>query len=276
MDLLETSSHPFRSIQKTQNQHQSGDDPGNLQMEHIQVASRRRLEHSNPTVEHAWQQRRLEKLIWDRALRDGLKCRTHSAELLCTVPPLLPRKMLEDLCEIVYEEYQFCGFCAPTCASMVQYDPLLKPFDAPRGCVVVDSGYSFSHVTPCYEGFPLNQFIRRLDIGGKALTNYLKELISYRQWNMMDETWLVNYIKERLSFVSQDFHRDMKRGSQVVKEFVLPDYISSQTGWVKGMDPAPMIGVLGVLKLLLCMLHKEIAPMPAFFPQIRAICGPTL
>ena len=27
----------------------------------------------------------------------------------------------------------------------------------------------------------------RLNVGGKLLTNYLKEVISYRQWNMMDE-----------------------------------------------------------------------------------------
>lgn len=27
----------------------------------------------------------------------------------------------------------------------------------------------------------------RLNVGGKLLTNYLKEIVSYRQWNMMDE-----------------------------------------------------------------------------------------
>lgn len=27
----------------------------------------------------------------------------------------------------------------------------------------------------------------RVNVGGKLLTNYLKEVVSYRQWNMMDE-----------------------------------------------------------------------------------------
>jgi len=36
--------------------------------------------------------------------------------------------------------------------------------------------------------------VRRLNIGGKLLTNYLKELVSYRQWNMMDEYLLMNQV----------------------------------------------------------------------------------
>ena len=34
----------------------------------------------------------------------------------------------------------------------------------------------------------------RVDIGGKLLTNYLKELVSYRQWNMMDDTMIVSKV----------------------------------------------------------------------------------
>ena len=33
-----------------------------------------------------------------------------------------------------------------------------------------------------------------LNVGGKLLTNYLKELISYRQWNMMEEYFLINEV----------------------------------------------------------------------------------
>jgi actin-related protein 6 len=37
--------------------------------------------------------------------------------------------------------------------------------------------------------------VRRVNLGGKALTNYLKELVSYRQWNMMDEYVLMDDVK---------------------------------------------------------------------------------
>lgn len=49
-----------------------------------------------------------------------------------------------------------------------------------------------------------------IDVGGKLLTNKLKELASFRQWNMMDETHIVNDIKEKCCYVSTDFRKDME------------------------------------------------------------------
>lgn len=46
--------------------------------------------------------------------------------------------------------------------------------------LVVDCGYSFTHIVPFINGEKVTDAIRRIDIGGKALTNYLKEVISYR------------------------------------------------------------------------------------------------
>lgn len=47
-------------------------------------------------------------------------------------------------------------------------------------------------------------------MGGKHLTNYLKEVISYRQLMVMDETYVINQVKEELCYVSTDFELDMK------------------------------------------------------------------
>ena len=69
--------------------------------------------------------------------------------------------------------------------------------------VVVDVGFSFTHVVPFFDGQPLLSAAKRINVGGKALTNYLKELVSYRSLNMMDETYLMEYIKDQLCFVSQ-------------------------------------------------------------------------
>jgi hypothetical protein len=35
---------------------------------------------------------------------------------------------------------------------------------------------------------------KRVNVGGKLLTNYLKEIISYRQLNMMDEFKLMDQV----------------------------------------------------------------------------------
>jgi len=34
----------------------------------------------------------------------------------------------------------------------------------------------------------------RIDVGGKLMTNHLKEVISYRQLQVMDETYVMNQV----------------------------------------------------------------------------------
>lgn len=58
-------------------------------------------------------------------------------------------------------------------------------------------------------GFILKR-VFRIDVGGKLLTNYLKELISYRQWNMMDQTSIMDDVKQKCCYVSADFRADME------------------------------------------------------------------
>lgn len=52
--------------------------------------------------------------------------------------------------------------------------------------------------------------LSRLDVGGKLLTNQLKELVSFRQWNMMDETYIMNDVKESCCYVSLNFKNDLE------------------------------------------------------------------
>ena len=52
--------------------------------------------------------------------------------------------------------------------------------------------------------------MHRLDIGGKLLTNYLKELLSFRQFDLMGETYITNDVKERCCYVSTNYDEDME------------------------------------------------------------------
>ena len=124
----------------------------------------------------------------------------------------------------------------------------------PAECLlVIDSGFSHSTVTPLFEGKPIQQAIRRLDIGGKFMTNYLKELVSIRHYNMLDETHLMNEVKEAICFVSQNFRRDLEStwkgtfsgrkkassgGSEIVVDYVLPDYNAHKQGFMRPHDPS--------------------------------------
>ena len=115
--------------------------------------------------------------------------------------------------------------------------------------LVIDSGFSHSTVTPVYNGRPIHQAIRRLDIGGKFLTNYMKEIISIRQMDMTAETHVITQVKEDVCFVSTDFRADLERtwsrnnrkqdnhGGLLI-DFVLPDYITHMKGFTRRHDPS--------------------------------------
>jgi actin-related protein 6 len=82
----------------------------------------------------------------------------------------------------------------------------------PLECLlVIDSGYSHTVVTPVFNGRPLQRAIRRLDFGGKHITNLLKEVISVRHFDLHQDTKIVNDIKEDICFVSNDFNLDMEK-----------------------------------------------------------------
>ena len=112
-------------------------------------------------------------------------------------------------------------------------------------CCVVDSGYSFTHIVPtCNGGEAIVNAIRRLNVGGKVLTNLLKESVTYRQWNMMDEYHIVNDAKEQLCFVSDQMDVEMKHARSTRKgirwfdrEYILPDFVNTFSGSVRLPEP---------------------------------------
>jgi len=119
-----------------------------------------------------------------------------------------------------------------------------KQLESNNPCtLVIDSGFSFTHVVPYFNDLKINYAIKRINIGGKLLTNYLKEVASYRQWNMLEETYLMNVIKERCCYTSLDYLRDlditkMKGNLNTIQcEYVLPDYATNQTGYIKPKEP---------------------------------------
>jgi actin-related protein 6 len=50
----------------------------------------------------------------------------------------------------------------------------------------------------------------RIDVGGKLLTNHLKQQVSFRQWNMMDQTEVMNAVREACGYVSMDWRGDLE------------------------------------------------------------------
>lgn len=129
-----------------------------------------------------------------------------------------------------------------------------SPSTEPQECLlIIDTSYSDTTILPLYNGKVLQSAVRRLTVGGKLLTNYMKELSSLRHYNMMEETYLLNEIKEAVSYVTQSpqqYAKDLERtwkgrlgdrrelDSSVVVDYVLPDYENAIHGHARPHDPA--------------------------------------
>jgi len=184
----------------------------------------------------------LEKDIWDYAFSVlSPKVYPNETELLITEPPFNPVSIRKIQNEVIFEDYGFSSYHATQTSTLSMYNQQIHEENTERSIctLVVDSGYSFSHIIPYFDQNQINYGVKRVNIGGKALTNYLKEIVSYRHWNVMEETYLMNNIKERLCYISLSYLRDLeickKQGTQnsIKREYVLPDYVNHFTGYIK-------------------------------------------
>jgi actin-related protein 6 len=186
---------------------------------------------------------KLEQRIWDRILgKHNLNVSPKSATLVVTEPLFNPVQLRARMDETVFETLQFERYARVYSPSLAVRGFRAESMDNTnfgRPCsVVVDSGYSFTHVAPMIDCTPVNYATQRIDVGGKLLTNLLKETTSYRAWNMMDEVALMDDIKEQLCFVSTNFERDLRHTqrlhkNRILRHFVMPDGSAVLRGYVK-------------------------------------------
>lgn len=100
--------------------------------------------------------------------------------------------------------------------------------------LVIDSGFNCTWVVPIVKGIPYYKAVKKLDIGGRFLNGFLKETLSFRHYNVMDETILVNNIKEKCLFMSPvSYFNSFQKKENTAAEYVLPDFQTSFQGYVK-------------------------------------------
>ncbi|KAK7934526.1 Actin-like protein arp-6 [Apiospora marii] len=209
-----------------------------------------------------------QKEIWDRQFFDSGApqgpCDPSDTRLvLAEHSNALP--VLQANCDqMVFEEYGFASYCRANGPALNAYHDVQAVFRTPRDpatvaqrpaevLLLIDTGYSHTTVTPLLKGRPLHSAVRRLDVGGKLLTNYLARLISLRHYDMRNEPHIVNEMKEQACYVSLDFSSDLERAWKgtrgerrpeylagsggIAKEYVLPDFHTRSKGIVRDFDP---------------------------------------
>jgi len=171
----------------------------------------------------------VQRTIWEHIIRDKLKIDPSEFTAVVTEPHFDPISNQRAIDEVFFEDYGFSAIYRSNNTTIVadRFMELSKSF----GCVIVEVGHSFTHIVPYWGEKKLKHAITRLNIGGKLLTNYLKEIISYRQLNLMDEFRMCQEIKEKLCFLSRKFKFDMKKKEELRRLFVLPDHASDSPGY---------------------------------------------
>ncbi|KAG9631273.1 Actin/actin-like protein, partial [Aureobasidium melanogenum] len=191
-----------------------------------------------------------EVAVLDHELQQ-LQCETSDTNLIITEQPNAPLQLTQNLDQMVFEHFDFAAVYRTIGSSLNAYtdtrsmfgDPALadssaiQPADA---LLVVDSGHSHTTITPLLAGRPIHPAVRRLDVGGKHLNNYLAELISLRHFSLIDEPHIVSQIKEDACYLSTDFAQELEaarnKDPSIVVDYVLPDYERYHRGFIRPHD----------------------------------------
>ena len=177
--------------------------------------------------------------VWDYVFGgDVMKLSCEGSRLMVTEPHFNFPSIQDAMDEVFFEDYKFQSILR---LPSTTYSSFLYQQTHPSSlcCLVVNTGYSFTHIVPYYKSKIVEGAVKRIDVGGKLLTNYLKEVVSYRQLNVMDETYVMNQVKEDVCYVSQNFYLDMeiakRKGAAnlIVREYVLPNFSTQRRGFVR-------------------------------------------
>ncbi|XP_044048222.1 actin-related protein 6 isoform X2 [Siniperca chuatsi] len=216
----------------------------------------------------------VQRKVWDHLFgKEMFKVEFADTSVIITEPYFNFTSIQESMNEILFEEYQFQSALRINAGSLSAHHYFhSKP--SVLCCLVVDSGFSFTHIAPYCRSKKMKEGIRRINVGGKLLTNHLKEIISYRQLHVMDETHVINQVKEDVCYVSQQFYSDMEmaqmKGDEntAMRDYVLPDFSSIKKGFCKPREEMVFSGKYKTGEQILRLANERFAvPEMLFHPS---------
>ncbi|KAJ0409987.1 hypothetical protein ATCC90586_009664 [Pythium insidiosum] len=191
---------------------------------HEQERQRAKLRYMRPIERGYCVNWNLEAEIWTHLLDEELRAdpREHA---LATAPLFAPAAVDAAMDELVFEHFGFPAFCRVAAAEMSALAHTHSSSSASSCQLVVDAGFSFTHVAPVINGRVARRAVKRVNVGGKLLTNYLKHVVSFRQYDVRDAPLVVDELKEALCFCSLSFADDLARLRADRVRWLLPDFV---------------------------------------------------
>ncbi|EJD47684.1 actin-related protein [Auricularia subglabra TFB-10046 SS5] len=164
--------------------------------------------------------------VWSWVYSEELGTLSEEHPVLLTEAPLNPRRNRELTAQIFFDTFN-----VPAMYMSVQAVLALYSSGRTTG-IVLDSGDGVTHAVPVFEGFSMPHAIRRVDVAGRDVTDYLQLLLrkAGHHLHTTAEREVVRTIKEKTCYVALSPGKEEKETQGRSESFTLPDGRAVQLG----------------------------------------------